>query len=108
MFDFIQIARKLSEAKAEIKQAQEALAAQVFNAEAGGGLVSVAVAGDNRLVELKIDPQLFSEPETLQDLVVAATNLALRKVDEARKEQLKQNASSILPQIPGLDLSKLF
>ena len=106
MFDFTGITRKLSEAKAEIEEAQKALSKEVFTSEAGGGLVLVSVAGDYRVVELKIDPQLFSEPETLRDLVIAATNLALKKVEEARKELLKQSASSVLPQIPGLDLSK--
>ena len=109
MFDFLKIADKIKEAKAEMEAAQQALAAQTFDGEAGGGLVQVRVRGDRRLVSVQVDPQLLaaSEQETMQDLVVAATNIAIEKAEAAAQAITKERASGLLGQFPGLDLSKL-
>jgi nucleoid-associated protein EbfC len=57
---------------------------------AGGGMVTVVVNGHKQLQSLKIDPESVSkeEVEMLQDLIVAAVNDALRKVDEELKNKV--------------------
>ena len=57
---------------------------------AGGGMVSVVVNGHKHLQKLTIDPEAVSkdEVEMLQDLIVAAVNDALRKVDEELKNKV--------------------
>ena len=110
MFDFLKIADKIKEAKAEIEATRQKLATKEFFAEAGGGLIKVRIRGDRKLVSTEIDPQLLkeSEKEILQDLVVAATNIAIEKVEVATQAAVKERTSSLLPNIPGLDISKFF
>ena len=57
---------------------------------AGGGLVTVVVNGHKHVQSLKIDPESVSreDVEMLQDLIVAAMNDALRKVDEELKTKV--------------------
>jgi hypothetical protein len=44
----------------------------------------------------------------LQDLVVAAINIALKNVDEKVKEEFKKSTEGVLPNIPGFDLGSMF
>ena len=67
-------------------------------ASAGGGVVTVQMKGNHEIVALKIDPEAVKEGdvEMLQDMIVAASNEANRKVDEAMKGKI----GGMLP--PGL------
>jgi len=77
-----------------LKQAQEAMAAQQEAQEAGGGMVKVVVSGDLKLESLTIDPDAVDpeDVEMLQDLVLAATNEALRQAVDLQ-EKAMQSAS---------------
>ncbi len=57
---------------------------------AGGGMVTVVVNGHKHVQSLKIDPESVSKDdvELLQDLIVAAMNDALRKVDDELKSKV--------------------
>lgn len=57
---------------------------------AGGGMVTVVMNGHKHVQRLRIDPEAVSKDdvEMLQDLVAAAVNDALRKVDEQLKEKV--------------------
>jgi DNA-binding YbaB/EbfC family protein len=57
---------------------------------AGGGLVTVVVNGHKHVQRLTIDPEAVSrdDVEMLQDLIVAAVNDALRKVDDELKTKV--------------------
>jgi DNA-binding YbaB/EbfC family protein len=70
----------------------------LVDASAGGGVVTVQMKGNHEVVSLKIDPEAVKDGdvEMLQDMIVAATNEANRKVDEA----LKGKIGGMLP--PGL------
>ena len=59
-------------------------------ASAGGGVVTVQMKGSHEITELKIDPEAVKDGdvEMLQDMIVAATNEANRKVGEAIKGKL--------------------
>ncbi len=69
---------------------------------AGGGMVTVVVNGHKHLQSLKIDPDNVSKEdvEMLQDLVMAAVNDALRKVDEELKSKVGGIMSGL--GLPGL------
>ena len=56
-----------------------------FTATAGGGAVEVTVSGSKKLVKVKLDEEVVDpdDVEMLEDLLVAAVNEALDKVDEA-------------------------
>lgn len=69
--------------------------------QAGGGAVRVTVTGAQEMVAVRISPAAFEDREMLEDLVVAATNDALRKA----KEMMAQKMSALtggLPLPPGL------
>jgi DNA-binding YbaB/EbfC family protein len=61
-------------------------------ATAGGGMVTVKMDGQKNLLGVKIDPEVAGDIEMLQDLVLAASNEATKKVDEA----VQQKTSGIL------------
>lgn len=61
---------------------QEQIAAIRVEAAAGGGMVSVRMDGHKNVLGVKIDPEVASDVEMLQDMVMAAFNEAAKKVDE--------------------------
>lgn len=65
-------------------QAQEELNAKTFEGVAGGGMVKVIVNGQREMQEVILDPSVVDpdDVEMLQDLIIIATNDALKKVEE--------------------------
>ena len=65
--------------------AQQEIAAMTFEASAGGGMVKATATGEMAITDITIDPAAVDpeDVEMLQDMVVAAVNEALRKVDTA-------------------------
>ena len=90
----------------QAQQMQEKLQKQmetiVVDATAGGGMVSVKVNGQKQLLSIQIDPEVFSggDKDMLQDLIVAAVNEGIRKVDATMSEQLGSLTGGL--KIPGL------
>jgi DNA-binding YbaB/EbfC family protein len=95
------------------RQLQEDLQRQVnsvtVEATAGGGMVTVKMNGQKQLVDVRIEPEVFSgkDQEMLQDLVRAAVNEASRRVDDELTNQMK-NLSGGLPGIAGIKIPGLF
>ena len=69
----------------QMEENQKALEEQEFTASAGGGAVEVTVTGKREVTNVKLSEEVVDpdDIEMLEDLIVAATNEALRKVDEA-------------------------
>ncbi len=90
----------------QAQQVQERLQKQMgemkIEATAGGGMVTVVVTGHKQLVSIRLDPEVVSKDdvEMLQDLIVAATNDAHRKVDEALASQMQGLMGGM--RLPGL------
>jgi len=84
------------------EQLQKQMEATVVEATAGGGMVSVKMNGNKHLISIQIDQEVFAggDKEMLQDLIVAAVNEAVRKVEEAMSGQLGGLTSGM--KIPGL------
>ena len=64
------------------KKMQEEVAAIRVEASAGGGMVTIKMDGHKNVTNVKIDPEVAGDVEMLQDLVMAASNEATKKVDE--------------------------
>ena len=79
-----QMMKQVQQMQAEMMKAQEALKSEIVEASAGGGTVTVKVSGDLEVKEIRIDPEAVDpeDVEMLQDLVLAATNEALRSAQE--------------------------
>jgi len=76
----------------QAQQMQERLQQEIaqirVDASAGGGMVSVKMDGQKNLLSVKIDPDVAGDVEMLQDLVVAACNEAVKKVEEEAKQKM--------------------
>jgi DNA-binding YbaB/EbfC family protein len=81
---------------------QKQMEATVVDATAGGGMVSVKMNGQKQLLSIQIDQEVFAggDKDMLQDLIVAAVNEGIRKVDETMQSQLGGLAGGL--KIPGL------
>jgi len=77
----------------QMEEAQRELEEKQVDATAGGGAVTVTVSGKKEVLSIKLSEEVVDpdDIEMLEDLIVAATNEALRKVDE-----LSQNSMSKL------------
>ena len=76
--------KKMQKMQKEMVEAQDALNAQTFEGTAGGGMVKVVMNGQRQMLEINLDESVVDpeDIEMLQDLVVIATNEALKKVEE--------------------------
>ena len=63
-----------------------------FEASVGGGVVTVKVSGKKEVISVKLSEEVVDpdDIETLEDLIVAATNEALRKMDEENTQMMQQ------------------
>jgi DNA-binding YbaB/EbfC family protein len=79
-----QMLRQVQQMQADMAKAQEELANEVVEASAGGGMVTVKVTGALEVKEVSIAAEAIDpdDPDMLQDLVLAATNEALRSAQE--------------------------
>ena len=103
MADIGNIFRQVQRMKAEMERLQEEAAAKRVEGSAGGGMVTVVCSGKGEVLSVHIDPQVVEsgDQEMLQDLVVAATNEALRRARELATQEMGKLAGALgLP--PGL------
>lgn len=63
-----------------------------------------------KLIKLEIDEDIIKkeDKELMADLIVAAVNKAMENVEEKANEELKRSTQEFMPNIPGLDFSKMF
>ena len=101
-FDPRQLQEMMSAAKKQYDELQQKMQATIVDGSAGGGSVTVKMNGQKQLIGVKIEPDVVQsgDVEMLQDLVTAAVNSAVRKVDD----ELQSSMGSMLGglNIPGL------
>jgi DNA-binding YbaB/EbfC family protein len=83
---------------------QEEISHIKAEASAGGGMVTAVVSGSKELIELKLEQDVVNpeDIDMLQDLIIAAVNEALRKVDAEIQNKLGGMASAMGINLPGL------
>lgn len=76
----------------QMEENQKALEEAEFVASAGGSAVTVTITGSRQITSVEISPDCVDpdDVETLQDLVMAAVNEALKKVDEANNAAMSK------------------
>jgi DNA-binding YbaB/EbfC family protein len=81
---------RLQQMQAQALKAQEQLNDQTVDGSAGGGAVSITVTGGMKVQSLKIAPEVVdpNDIEMLEDLVTAAVNEALQKVQGLQMQQI--------------------
>jgi nucleoid-associated protein EbfC len=70
------------------KRMQEEVALIRVEASAGGGMVTIKMDGHKNVLGCTIDPEVAGDVEMLQDMVVAACNEAVKKVDEQTQAKM--------------------
>ena len=85
------------------EQAKE-METKEFTATAGGGAVEITVSGTREVLKLKLDEEVVDpdDIEMLEDLIVAATNEALRKVEEASASAMSKLTGGLGAGMPGM------
>ncbi|MEE9344045.1 MAG: YbaB/EbfC family nucleoid-associated protein [Methylococcales bacterium] len=72
-----------------LEKAQQELAAMEINGESGGGLVKVVMTGKREVRNISIDDSLLADDkDMLEDLVAAAVNDAVKRVEKIKKEKM--------------------
>lgn len=86
----------------KVQQLQESLAAQRFDAEAGGGLVKATVDGRGNLVAIKLKPETLQpdEAEMLEELIKSAVCAASAKAQQCYREEIGKMTGGL--NLPGL------
>ena len=96
----MQQAQKMQEG---LKKAQEELASMEVTGSAGGGMVSVVMTGRHDVRKIEIDPSLMGDDkEMLEDLVAAAVNDAVRKIEKTTQEKMGGLTAGM--GLPGMNL----
>jgi DNA-binding YbaB/EbfC family protein len=87
-----------------MKKLQEQLATMEVEGQAGSGMVKVVMSGRHEVKRVTLDPRVLADDrEMLEDLIVAAVNDAVRKIETVTQERMAA-ATAGLPLPPGLKL----
>jgi len=104
--DLMRQAQKLQE---EMMKAQEEAKKKTAEATAGGGMVTVVASGAGSLVSIKIEKDVVNpeDVEMLQDLILAASNEAIRRAQEMVSSDMSKLTGGL--NIPGMgDIGGMF
>ena len=84
------IMKQAQKMQKQMEEAQAELEAAEYTATAGGGAVEVTISGTKEITKIKLDHEVVDpdDVEMLEDLIVAATNEALRKMDEVSQSSM--------------------
>ena len=95
-------AQKMQEDMAAL---QEELDAREYDISAGGGVVGVKINGKKEILSIDIQPEIVDpdDIETLSDILVAAVNEAIKRVDDTNNAEMSKITGSLgMPGMPGL------
>jgi nucleoid-associated protein EbfC len=94
--------KQMQKMQKQMAKAQEELGEKRIEGTAGGGMVTVIASGHKEILEVNIKEEVVDpeDIEMLQDLVLAATNDALKKVDELTNETMGQFTKGL--NMPGM------
>lgn len=104
MKDFGGLMKQAQQMQQKMQQMQEEIQTMEVVGEAGAGMVKVTMTGRHDVKRVAIDPSLGSEDlEMLEDLIAAAVNDAVRKIEVVSQEKMKSMTGGMqLP--PGFNL----
>jgi hypothetical protein len=94
--------KQAQEMQENLKKAQEQIASMEIEGQSGAGMVKVIMTGRHDIKRVSIDSSLMNDDkEMLEDLVAAAVNDAVRKVESTTQEKMS-GVTSGLPLPPGM------
>ncbi len=95
----IRQAQKMQEDMAAL---QEELDAKEYDISAGGGVVGIKINGKREILSIDIQPEIVDpdDIETLSDILVAAVNEAIKRVDDTNSREMEKITGSM--GMPGM------
>jgi DNA-binding YbaB/EbfC family protein len=96
------MAKMAQQLQADMAIAQEEIAAMTLEGTAGGGAVTALVNGKGEVVSITLDKEVVdpADVEMLQDLITAAVNDGVHRIQEAAAERMNRVTGGL--RIPGL------
>lgn len=103
MKDMFDLVKQANQMRGEMRKVQKQLASLEVQGEAGGGMVRIVMTCNHRVRRLEIEDSLAGERKSmLEDLIKAAFNDALKKVERTVKDQMANVTGGMMP--PGMKL----
>jgi len=92
--DMNKLLQQAQQMQDQVQKAQDEIAHETVEGTAGGGAVTVKATGTGKIIEIKIAKEAIDpdDPETLEDLVLAAVNNALENAEKLAKDKLNLGA----------------
>ena len=81
----------------KMEEVQKKLSTELFTGTSGGGMVTVTITAKGIAKKITIDPSLLhkeDEKEILEDLIIAAFNIAKSNADKYTEEEMEKNGIS--------------
>lgn len=88
--DFSKMGEMLQQAQEQAQKMQDEASNKEYTAKSGGGMVSVSINGQGEVNDISIDDSLLQDKESLQILLISATNDAIKMVEEGKKHAASQ------------------
>ena len=94
--------RRVQKMQEDMAAKQEELYAREYEVSAGGGVVSVKINGKKEILAIDMKPEIVDpdDIETLSDILVAAMNEAIKRVEDTNNEELNKITGPM--NLPGL------
>ena len=94
--------RQVQKMQADMESLQADLDCREYEIKAGGGVVSVKINGKKEVLSIDIKPEIVDpdDIETLSDVLVAAVNEAIKKVEDTNSSEMQKVTGSV--SIPGI------
>ncbi|WP_024954097.1 YbaB/EbfC family nucleoid-associated protein [Sulfurospirillum arcachonense] len=93
--DFSKMGEMLKVAQENAQKMQEEAKNKEYTSKSGGGLISVSISGEGEINDISIDDSLLSDKESLQILLISATNDAIKMVEDSKKQAAAQMLSGM-------------
>ena len=96
--------KQMEENQKQMVESQKEIEEKEFSATAGGGAVEVTVSGKKLVTKVTLDPDAVDpdDVEMLEDLIMAAVNEAMKKVETATDEMMDKFSGSGMPGMGGI------
>ena len=101
--DMNSLMRQAQKMQEDMAAKQEELEAREYNISAGGGVVNLIINGKKEILSISISPDIVDpdDIETLEDILVAAVNEAIKRVEDTNSEEMSKITGGI-PNMPGM------